>query len=170
MEENKNVEENTKKTSLNKKLGIALVILASIAVVVFSIYITNSKNSRTMSYGSNERLSYLHLKIAALGSAIGNDNTSFTKNNMINLKDFIMKVYPNSQWFLNDSGTFYAGTEDVNGTEITWISDGIYTATLYVSPGSSSIWCDYILQNYKYEKKFQKGYEIYVSTEDDIGQ
>ena len=162
MEENR----NDKKISINKKLGITLGILVAIIVIAFLIYMTISERSRTMSYGSKERLAYLNLKIAALGSAIGNDNTSFTKDNMINLKKFIMKVYPNSQWFLRDSGTFYADTKDANGTEITWISDGTYTATLYVNPKSSSIWCDYILQNYKYEKKFTKGYEIYIGTED----
>ncbi len=137
-----------------KKKVIILIIIVIVLIISFFSYKIINEEKHTIK-GTN-LVAYTSLRLAVAEVALGKDQSSLDSNKMNNLENFITEISPKNQWFSENSGTFYIGTMDTSDLNITWISDGTYYATFYVTKDTN------ILKKYTFSTGKEKGYSIYI--------
>ena len=149
--------------SSRKKIIIILSIIVALLVVAFLTIKILDKNKRTMN--SVERIAYTTLRSTEASAALGDvSKYHFNSSHMDILKNFVKKVDKNNQWFSKNSGYFYGKFEDTSDLQVTWISDGTYTAKFYVKNWG----LEYVLEKYTFTNTTEKGYGFNVEKSDKI--
>ena len=116
--------------SINKKLGIGLAILIIILVVGVTAYFIIIESTHKLS--TTENVAYRTLRLVQAEAAYTGQETEITQSHLKALESFVKRVYPGAQWLKKNYGTLYVNNEDTSDMEVTWISDGTYTATFYI--------------------------------------
>jgi len=151
--------------STKKKLIVISSIIVFLLLATFFVIKILDKNKRTMN--GNERIAYTTLRLTESSSALNKvSEHPLNSAHMKLLKDFVKKVDSKNQWFSKNSGYFYGKYEDTSDIQVTWISDGTYTAKFYIKNWGM----EYVLEKYTFTSKTEteKGYGFTVEESDKI--
>lgn len=136
---------------MKNQKGISLItIIIIVAIVIVGIIIISNSGGKTnvkIEWGYMPSTEYYELRVAGAGSG----TLSLSSFNTLG-KD-VKKA--GGKWFKNSNVNFKASVSDVDGMEITTLTDGTHTATFKFDNVSNYV-------NYTFEKKDNKGYKITI--------
>lgn len=144
------------------KISRDLKSLLGISVVIVSMYLLFNNGQYDMTHQTEGELAYYSLRYAISKSALDGSGVLSVRYFEI-IENMIKKQNITNEWFSRNTGTFYGKIEDFSDYEVTWISDGNYTAMLKIENKSSLFKSahNYIV-DYDFSHSTRKGYSFRV--------
>lgn len=146
------------KEVLKNQKGISIITLIIIVVIVIGaivIFANNQgKTNVEIEWGYMPSTEYYELRVAVAQSELyGAGKGTLSQTSFNTLGRDVKKA--GGKWFKNNNVNFKASTSDLEGIEITTLSDGEHTATFKFKTDSNYV-------SYSYTNDDHKGYKITI--------
>lgn len=143
---------------MKNQKGISLIKLILIAVIVIAVIIfivKNNQSSRTVKieWGYMPSSEYYELRLAATTSEISNGTGALSQASFNTLGRDVKNA--GGKWFKSSNVNFKASISDLDGTELTSLTDGKHTAIFMFAEGSNYVY-------YTFTNEDHTGYRITI--------
>jgi len=110
---------------------------------------------------ASENVALASLRLAAAESRLDGSG-ELTQAHFNMLGQLVRNADSSNEWFAGASGTFYAGTQDTADRQVTFITDGTWTATFYTEDANAAA-TSHRLVEYTFVQRSVTGHRISIT-------